>query len=69
MMKRFTVSVVVPVYNSEGCLEDLVTRLGEVLPQVASDYEVVLIDDASSDRSWEVERFEFEPELAFLVGK
>ncbi len=47
-------SVVIPVYNSEQTLEPLVCQLGEVLPAVASDYEVLLINDGSRDCSWEV---------------
>ena len=48
------VSVVVPVYNSEGSLGLLVERLVSVLPAVAPEWEVLLINDGSVDRSWEV---------------
>jgi undecaprenyl-phosphate 4-deoxy-4-formamido-L-arabinose transferase len=47
-------SVVVPVYRGEETLELLVKRLGDVLPQVAEDYEVILVNDGSPDKSWEV---------------
>jgi undecaprenyl-phosphate 4-deoxy-4-formamido-L-arabinose transferase len=47
-------SVVIPVYRGEETLEPLVKRLGEVLPQVAEDFEVVLVNDGSPDKSWEV---------------
>ncbi|MFN3648040.1 MAG: glycosyltransferase family 2 protein [Armatimonadota bacterium] len=49
-----SVSVVVPVYQSEGSLPLLVERLAAVLPQVARKFEVVLVNDGSRDRSWEV---------------
>lgn len=49
-----SLSVVVPVYNSEGTLEPLIARLGQVLPTLASEYEVVLVNDGSRDRSWAV---------------
>jgi undecaprenyl-phosphate 4-deoxy-4-formamido-L-arabinose transferase len=49
-----TCSVVVPVYNSEGSLPLLLERLAVVLPQISSAYEVILVNDASRDRSWEV---------------
>ncbi len=49
-----TVSVVVPVFNGAATLEVLVERLSKVLPTCASAYEVILVDDASSDESWEV---------------
>jgi undecaprenyl-phosphate 4-deoxy-4-formamido-L-arabinose transferase len=49
-----TCSIVVPVYNSEGTLEELVARLGKVMPQLCKDFEVILINDGSGDRSWQV---------------
>jgi glycosyltransferase involved in cell wall biosynthesis len=47
------ISVVVPVYNSESSLTPLVDRLHEVLPRLASEWEVILVNDGSRDRSWE----------------
>jgi glycosyltransferase involved in cell wall biosynthesis len=47
-------SVVVPVYRSEAILPDLVQRLESVLSSIASDYELVLVNDCSPDRSWDV---------------
>jgi glycosyltransferase involved in cell wall biosynthesis len=49
-------SVVVPVFNSEGSLTPLVERLVAVLPSVATEWEILLINDGSRDRSWEVVR-------------
>jgi undecaprenyl-phosphate 4-deoxy-4-formamido-L-arabinose transferase len=48
------VSVVVPVFNSEGTLGPLCDRLDAVLQRVAKRYEVILVDDGSVDRSWSV---------------
>jgi len=53
---RDGLSVVVPVYNSEGSLTPLVERLAAVLPSAASDWEILLINDGSRDHSWEVVR-------------
>ncbi len=47
-------SVVVPVYNSESSLPDLIKRLGPVLASLSSKYEVVLVNDGSRDQSWKV---------------
>ncbi len=47
------VSVVVPVYNSEGGLAALVERLERVLSMGFSKYELILVNDGSRDRSWE----------------
>ena len=54
MSARMNCSVVIPVYRGEETLEPLVKRLGEVLPQVADVYEVLLVNDGSPDKSWEV---------------
>lgn len=47
-------SVVIPVYRSEFILPELVQRLETVLSKITPDYEVVLVDDSSPDRSWDV---------------
>jgi undecaprenyl-phosphate 4-deoxy-4-formamido-L-arabinose transferase len=51
---RDGISVVVPVYNSEASLAELVERLERVVPSLAADWEVILVNDGSRDRSWEV---------------
>ena len=47
-------SVVVPVYRSEAILPELVQRLEIVLSRITSAYELVLVNDSSPDRSWDV---------------
>jgi len=47
-------SVVVPVYGSEEILPELVRQLGEVLPCLAENHELVLVNDCSPDGSWRV---------------
>ena len=49
----FTCSVVIPVYNSQGTLRELVTRLAKVMPQLCEAYEVILVNDGSRDQSWQ----------------
>ncbi len=44
-------SVLVPVYNNESTLEELLDRLGTVLDSLCGSWEVVLVDDGSSDAS------------------
>jgi len=48
------ISVVVPVYRSEAILPELVQRLETVLGRLTSAYELVLVNDSSPDRSWDV---------------
>jgi undecaprenyl-phosphate 4-deoxy-4-formamido-L-arabinose transferase len=47
-------SIVVPVYRSADCLGALVTAIAATLRPIGLDYEVVLVNDGSPDRSWEV---------------
>jgi len=42
-------SVVVPCCNEEPTLRELHRRLSTVLPTVADDYEIILVDDGSTD--------------------
>ncbi len=44
-------SVVIPVYNEKENLSTLYSRLSKVLKEVGLDYEIVFVDDGSSDRS------------------
>ena len=48
------VSVVVPVYNSEKTLDELARRLEAVLDKGGAPFELILVNDGSRDRSWEV---------------
>ncbi len=48
------VSVVVPVYNEEGNLPELLTRLSRVMDGLGPPYELVFVDDGSRDRSLEI---------------
>jgi len=48
------ISVVVPVYNGEGTLTELIERLERVLRDISTRFEVVLVNDGSRDRSWDV---------------
>lgn len=49
-----TVSIVIPVFNAEATLPALCSSLAAELPGVSSDYEIILVEDCSRDRSWKV---------------
>jgi len=53
-MTFFTISVVVPVYNSEATLVELVDRLQAALLPLADAFEIILVNDGSRDQSWQV---------------
>ena len=49
-----SLTVVVPVYGAEASLVELTERLLRVLPDLAEEYEVLFVNDASPDDSWSV---------------
>ena len=46
------VSVVVPVYNEEESVDLLCSKLHEALSGIGRTYEILLVDDGSSDGTW-----------------
>jgi len=48
------ISVVVPLYNEEESLTELVSWIKKVMDENNFSFEVVLIDDGSSDNSWKI---------------
>ncbi len=49
--EQIEISVVVPVYNEEGNLPVLIPKLVEVLKGLGRSYEMIFVDDGSSDGS------------------
>lgn len=47
------ISVVIPCYNEELVLDALYDRMSRVCENLHADYEIVLINDGSKDRTWE----------------
>ena len=50
------ISLVVPVYESRESLEILAKAVSEAMAEIGGPWELILVDDASSDGSWEVVR-------------
>ena len=48
------ISVVVPLYNEEESLPELVAWIDRVCKENQFSHEVVLVDDGSNDASWEI---------------
>lgn len=48
------ISVVIPVYKAENCLDELYRRLKESLEVITSDFEIILVEDCGGDSSWQV---------------
>ena len=48
-----SISVVIPVYNSENALFELYKRLKNTLENLKVEYEIIFVDDNSSDASYQ----------------
>jgi len=53
-MKSPHISVVIPVYKAENCLDRLYLRLKTALERISPDFEIVLVEDCGGDDSWRV---------------
>jgi glycosyltransferase involved in cell wall biosynthesis len=47
-------SIVIPIHNEEHSILPLYDRLSSVLEQLRRPYEIIFVDDASTDRSFEL---------------
>ena len=47
-------SIVIPIHNEEPSILPLYDRLTAVLEQLQRPYEILFVDDASNDRSFEL---------------
>jgi glycosyltransferase involved in cell wall biosynthesis len=52
MTSTVYISIVVPTYNEGGNVEVLYAALESVLKTVAGEWEIILVDDGSSDSTW-----------------
>ena len=49
-----TLTIVIPIHNEEPAILPLYDRLTSVLERIARPYEIIFVDDASTDRSFEL---------------
>ena len=54
MMDKLDISVVVPLYNEEESLPELTAWIDRVARENNLGYELIFVDDGSSDSSWQV---------------
>lgn len=46
-------SVVIPVYKAQDCLDELYSRLVTSLEKITTNFEIILVEDCGGDASWE----------------
>lgn len=54
MLNELDISVVVPLYNEDESLPELMEWIDRVMQENSFSYEVVMVDDGSNDNSWNV---------------
>jgi glycosyltransferase involved in cell wall biosynthesis len=47
------ISVVIPLYNEQGSLPELSSWIERVMKENSFSYEIIMVDDGSTDSSWE----------------
>ncbi len=50
----FKLSIVIPVYFNEDTLQSLYNDLSAKVLQKLDDYEIIMVDDGSKDKSWKI---------------
>lgn len=64
------ITVVLPVHNEEACLEQEITRIKDGLDASAYSWEMVLVDDASTDDSAKIaDKFPWIRRITFPVNR
>lgn len=53
-MRLNELSVFFPAYNEEGNIENTVKKALKILPKIAKEYEVIVVDDGSKDKTGEI---------------
>ncbi|GAB4291938.1 MAG: glycosyltransferase family 2 protein [Myxococcota bacterium] len=60
-------SIIIPIYNEEETLPLLFDRLISASPLWKEDFEVILVDDGSSDNSYEIMRAKASDDSRFVI--
>ena len=51
-MTKTAISIVIPVYNEEDNVKALHMKLTDILPTITENYEIIFVDDGSTDNSF-----------------
>jgi len=53
-MQNIQYSIVVPVYNSAESIASLIKEIDQTLQRIGKSYEIIMVDDNSTDGSWTI---------------
>jgi undecaprenyl-phosphate 4-deoxy-4-formamido-L-arabinose transferase len=62
-----SISIIIPVYNSQFTVVELINRLASVLSGISEPFEVILVNDGSNDESWRIIK-DLSRDFAWLRG-
>ena len=48
-----SISIVSPVYQAEGIVDELVKRITNEVTKITKEFEIILVEDGSTDKSWQ----------------
>lgn len=54
LMLKMDISIVIPLYNEEESLPELMAWINKVMEENGFSYEAIFVDDGSTDTSWQV---------------
>ena len=63
-----SVNIIIPLKNEESGIQNLIENLVPVIKKIEKEINVTLIDDHSSDKTWEVIQ-DYEKKFSFIKGK
>ena len=53
-MEKISLSVFIPCFNEDKNIGELLSKAIQFLPKVSSDYEIIVVDDGSSDATFQI---------------
>ena len=48
---KYTISIIIPVYNEESSIPSILTHIKNILSETLLDYELIVINDGSTDKT------------------
>lgn len=67
---NFNLSIIVPVYNEEEALNDVLSAITETINPLGINYEIIAVNDCSTDRSAEIlKNFSFVKTINHTLNK
>jgi dolichol-phosphate mannosyltransferase len=65
--KTFQYSIILPIHNEEDCLLELMNRILKAMSGLGKPFEIICVDDGSTDQSWNIIR-EFNKKNSYVKG-